>query len=127
MAHRELFEQPDREPIIPLDQAKEYAGDTAKAASAIKAMKGSAGWSIFLEVMRRRKDTIIAKNDYTTIEAFRADRLALDIVEDAIGELDDLVEDAATAAELFDNLAGAESQTPRSTVELSTGSGTVEA
>lgn len=117
---RELFEETDREPIIPLEKAKEYALDTGKAGSAIKAMQGSDGWAIFLQLIRDRKAEIYAKEDFPTLDAFRASRDTIKQIEDAISELDDLVEDAGTAATLFNRLSGVEPN-PGTAVALSTG------
>lgn len=124
--HRDPFEQPERDPIIPIEEANEYAQDTAKAASAIKVMTGSAGWRIFLTLISNKRDEIKEKDDYQTIEAFRSDRTAINILEDIIGELDNLVGDADAAADLFTKLNGADGQTPRSSVSLATGGDAVE-
>lgn len=113
------FEQPRREPIIPLEQAAEYAADTGKVAAAVKALLATEGWKIFLHSIEKRRGDVLAKRDYQTIEAFQSDRTALDIVDDAIGEMDDLIEDAEQAQALFNNV-GAEGQTPRTTASLST-------
>lgn len=103
-----------REPIIDAAKAKEYANDMQKVASAVESLQKHDGWKIFLALFVTKKIEIKDREDYDSLEDFRADRRAIGIVEDIIGTFDGYREDATQARTLFDKLADAENQTPTS-------------
>lgn len=80
------------------DKIKEYSANSARVASAIEGLMRHDGWQIFLALYDRRKEDIRAKADYASLEDFKADRRAIEIVDEIIEEFKGFVADAAEAA-----------------------------
>lgn len=118
------FEEPKRESIISSEKAAEYAADTMKVATAVASLFKQEGWQIFRALFEQKKQEVKDKDDYASLEDFKADRRALKTVEDMIGELASYIDDASRARDLFNKIIDAEGQTPRSTAALSTGTST---
>lgn len=100
---------------INVDRLKVYAGDVAKIASAIQSVFRHDGWQIFLAVFQKEKDEIKERKDYTTLEDFKADRKAIDIIESVIETLSGYIADATEADSLLKTLTDP-SQTPSKSV-----------
>lgn len=106
-----------REPFtITIGQARAYAEDTARVAGAVQALLKHDGWKTFIGLWTLRKFELRAKDDYASLEDFKADRRAIKLIEDLFGELETLTEDAETARSIFTKLTEAEDQTPETLV-----------
>lgn len=115
------FEEPARRSMIPVEKAAEYAADAAKVATAVQGLFKHEGWAIFVELFNKRSDEVKDRDDYTSLEDFKADRRAIKQVEELVEELRSYIDDASRADELFNKIISAEGQTPRSMVDLATG------
>ena len=92
------------------EQLKVYAANADKIAVAIEALMKQDGWMIFMALYERRKQEIQEKDDYPSLEDFKADRRALDIVEGIIDSFKGYIQDATEAA---NTLAGLTSEPPK--------------
>ena len=77
-----------------IDSVESYKKHIQRVGGAIEALQKSEGWQILMKLYEQRKQEIKDKEDYATLEDFRADRRALEIVEGILVELDDFVSDA---------------------------------
>lgn len=93
--------------IVAIDrqQAAEYAAHSEKISAAVVALMKQDGWQIFLTTYAREKDRIKEKDDYATLEDFKADRRAIGIVDTIIETFKGYVEDAEAAAETMRRFA----------------------
>jgi len=95
------------------EKVKDYAAATGKISSAVSSMVGSDGWLILMALLKREREAIYEKKDYPTIQDFKADREALDIVDRILDTFKGYVEDAKDAAEMLSKLDEQESPTDR--------------
>lgn len=95
------------ETLVAIDrqQAAEYAASTTKISAAVVALMKQDGWQIFLATYAREKDLIKEKGDYATLEDFKADRRAIQIVDTIIETFKGYVDDAEAAAETLKRFA----------------------
>lgn len=87
------------------EKIKEYAASTSRIASAIGALVKHDGWIVFMALYERRKKEIRAKDDYASLEEFKADRKAIDIVDGILDTFEGYIKDAGEAAELLQGLS----------------------
>ena len=95
------------------EKIKDYAISTGKIAAAVESMLRQDGWQIFMALYNRTKNEIKEKNDYASLEDFKADRKALDIVEGVLDVFKGYISDASDAATLLAGLSPEESPTDR--------------
>lgn len=91
--------------ILTVDDAKKYAADTGAIAKAVESLLGSDGWKIFSALFIHKKREIMARDDYETLDAFKGDRKAIDIVEEILTDLKGYIEDAKGAQAILNKLA----------------------
>lgn len=82
---------------LDISKIKEYAQNASRVGSAIESLRRHDGWQIFLALYKRRKETIKETNDYADITDFRADRKALDIIDEIFTEMEGFISDADEA------------------------------
>ncbi len=70
------------------------------------------GFKMMLDTFGEKFSEIKNKSDYKTLEDFKADRKAIDIVHEMLEELFGHINDAELAADTLSKLKEAESQTP---------------
>lgn len=97
---------------LTISEAKAYANDRGKLGHAIESLLRHDGWKIFVSLYNQRKKGVKDKTDYASIEDFRADRRALEIIDGIIDEMPGFIEDATDAQNLLKKLTEAENQTP---------------
>lgn len=95
------------------ERLKQYTASAGKISSAIQSIIRSDGWMIFLALYKRKKREIMDRDDYATIEEFKADRKAIEIVDGILDEFNGWIEDAEAAAVLLAGLTGEESTPDR--------------
>lgn len=87
------------------EKIKDYAASTGKIAAAVESLIRQDGWQIFMALYARRKQEIRDKDDYPSLEAFKADRQAIDIVEGILDTFKGYIQDAGDAATLLAGLS----------------------
>jgi len=87
------------------EKIKEYAAATGRIAAAVESLTRQDGWQIFLLLYARKKQEIKEKSDYPSLEAFKADRAAIDIVESILDQFKGYTQDATDAATLLSGLS----------------------
>lgn len=95
------------------EKIKDYAASTGKIAAAVESMLRQDGWQIFMALYQRTKNEIKEKNDYPSLEDFKADRRAIDIVEGVLDTFRGYMQDAADAGTLLAGLSPEETPTDR--------------
>ena len=80
------------------------AEDKKSRARIVEAMLKSPGWEIFKDILGKKFQEIKDKDDYETIEDFRADRKAVEIVSGIVKELEDIVLEAEEADNILDKI-----------------------
>lgn len=86
---------------IDRETAKTYAAATEKISGAVLSMLKTDGWQIFLALYARERDRIKEKKDYVSLEDFKADRAAIDIVDSIVNTFKGYVDDAEDAAKML--------------------------
>lgn len=103
---------------------------TIKIASAVESMLKQDGWKIFMALYDREKKRIRAKDDYASLEDFKADRKAIDIVDSVLDTFEGYMEDAKAASLLLNALSAAEEDGGKNRgimlIEASEGNATLE-
>lgn len=89
---------------IDVAKAQEFAGSSAKIASAIDSLKGHDGWKLFLLLMQYRRQEIKDREDYATLSDFQADRKALKIFDEILADFDGYKDQAENAQDLLKKL-----------------------
>lgn len=102
----------DQGDTMSVEEAANYAADTAKLADVVAALEKSQGWRVFMALFKQREREIKDRSDYASLEDFKADRRAIEIVHDIIGEFSKFSDDATSANDLLTKLTQAETQTP---------------
>ena len=88
-----------------IEEIIKNAEDKKSRARLVEAMLKSPGWEIFEDILDKKFQKIKDKNDYETIEDFRADRKAVEIVSGIVKELKDIVLEAEEADKILDKLS----------------------
>ncbi len=96
---------------INLDRLRPYASDVSKLASSVEQVIKTDGWQIFLALWEIEKREIYHKNDYPTIQDFKADRKAIELFESITERFTGYMADAMEADVLLKTLTS-DSQTP---------------
>lgn len=94
------------------DEIKKYEREKIDIGRLVKTVTSSEGWKLFLGLYRKKALEVRAKDDYASLEDFRADRRAVTIVRELIDEFLMYEEDAEGASQLLIQLEEAERQTP---------------
>jgi hypothetical protein len=76
------------------DTHETYKAAAARLGGAIEALERHDGWQIFLGLFHRRKQEIYSRSDYETLDEFKGDRKAIEIVQGIIEEMMTFKEDA---------------------------------
>lgn len=87
--------------IINKEELRADAGKQIDRARLAATLLNHAHWKIFLAIFRNKQREIGAKDDYPTLEDFRADRGAIRIVKEMIEELESYVDDSASAEDII--------------------------
>lgn len=87
------------------EKIKDYAASTGKISSAVESLMKQDGWQIFLALYEREKQRIREKDDYPSLEAFKGDRAAIEIVESILDTFKGFMQDASEAAILLKDLS----------------------
>lgn len=99
---------------LDVDKLKPYTNDIGKIARAVESLIKTDGWQIFLAVWEKQKKEIMEKKDYETLEAFKADRGALDLFDQICDQFTKYITDAEEAEKLLTKtIREADGQTPR--------------
>lgn len=106
------FDMPIDKNTMSVEEVKNFANDVGKISTAVETMVKSDGWQIFLAHFEKIKEEIKDKSDYDTLQSFKADRTALDIVEEIFEEFKGYISDAKEAADLLTALSQ-EKEQPR--------------
>lgn len=97
---------------IKTDEYRKLLERKASFGAKIQEFINSDGFKILKAVFYNFEQDVKNKTTYTTLEEFKADRKALEIVQGLFGELDSLVNNAEQAQEHINQLIEAESSTP---------------
>lgn len=97
---------------LDIDRAKSFSDDAAQIGTAVESLLKHSGWQVFLALFENKKREILKKEDYVSLEDFRADRSALKIVQGIFDLMPTYIEDATEAQLLLKKLTEAENQTP---------------
>lgn len=76
------------------EEGKAYNSAAISVGSAIESMIKSDGWSIFMALFERKQKEIQLRSDYESLEEFKADRKAIDIVHELVDITKTFKEDA---------------------------------
>lgn len=96
-----------------VEQAKEYQDAVLRLGQAVESLEKNEGWEVFLALFKRKKKEIEARSDYDSLEMFRADRGAIEIVEGILDELKTFKEDGQATADFIAAMAEGEEQPSR--------------
>lgn len=105
-----MFNEPKN--LYDADEMRKLAEGRLGLAREVESCVESGAWKLFRAVARRREIDVLHRDDYATLEDFRADRAGLKMLKDAMREFESYAEDADEAIELINQLAKAEDQTP---------------
>lgn len=103
----------DEPGTIDPEKVKDYAAATGKISSAVDSMVRSDGWQIFMALFEREKKAIKDKDDYPSLQDFKADREAIAIVERILDTYQGYIQDAKDAADMMAMMSTEESPTER--------------
>lgn len=109
---------PENDFTISIEQAQKLAKETEAIGGAVQQMLQSTGWQIFLAIFNLKELEIREKDDYETLEAFRADRKAIAIVHAMFEEFRGYIDGAKDAQANLEKLIEQLGQTPSSTMIL---------
>lgn len=93
---------------LDLAKIKEYANNASRVGGALEGLFKHEGWQIFLALYWRRKKDIQAKSDYDSLDAFRGDRKALEIIDELIEEMRGFIAEAGEAQAALVGISGEE-------------------
>lgn len=99
------MEARDEMGAMSVEKIKDYAASTGKISSAVESLMKQDGWQIFIALYEREKQRIKEKDDYATLEAFKGDRAAIEIVEAILDTFKGFMQDASEAAILLKDLS----------------------
>lgn len=94
------------------DEIKRHQGEKIAIGRQVRNTIKSDGWKLFLALYRKKAIEIREKDDYPSLEDFRADRRGLAFVRQLIDEFRAFEEDAEAASQTLIQLHKAESRTP---------------
>lgn len=84
----------------------------AQVGDQIRQLLGGDGYLVLKAIIYNFKEDVRQKEDYTTLEDFRADRKALKIIDGLFSELDAMVGDGEQAVAEIQKLIDSEASTP---------------
>lgn len=87
------------------ERIKDYAAATGKIAQAVESLTRHDGWLIFMALYQREKNRIKEQSNYSTLEDFKADRRAIEIVEAILDEFQGYISDAQGAGDMLAGLS----------------------
>lgn len=93
---------------LDIDKIKDYAANASRVGGAISSLFKHDGFQIFLALYHRKKKDIMAKDDYETLEAFKGDRKAIEIIDELFEEMKGFIEEADDAAKALVGISGEE-------------------
>lgn len=98
--------------IITKEDIEKYAGGKIDLGRTVESFISHNGWKLLMAIFLSQERKIKDKADYKSLEEFKADRKALEIVQDMIDELNSSIDDSKEAIIQLNKLNQAESQTP---------------
>lgn len=104
-----MFQESDK---INLTDFKKLQGQKIELGAKVQELVKSDGFKLLLALLYNSEKDIKDKVDYKTLEDFRADRKAIEIVRGWMAELDKMIQDGELAADQIQKLIESEDSTP---------------
>ena len=95
---------------------RRHAEDKLKLANVVRQAKEGDAWELFLSLVRLKEIEITNRDDYATLEDFRADRAGLRFLRGVVAEFEGFADYADDALDMLGRLDAAEGQTPPRTM-----------
>ena len=108
------------EHLFSKDEIKQRQQEILETGRQVESVLKSPGWKLFQALFRQKAIEIREKEDYASLEDFRADRAAIRIVRGILDEFIGYATDADGAIQMLESLHKSERRTP-SPLALDTG------
>lgn len=98
--------------IITAEEIRKFTEDEVALGRTVESFLLHNGFKLFMAIYLTERAEILQKEDYKSLEDFKADRKALKIVQTMLDELESYKDKAESAFDRLTKLEKAESQTP---------------